>query len=522
MKCFTKDQEHRTESYRLIAEELKQVDSEYLTSLQYLENELFVDSGQTSQTEFPVVLMDWVEGKTLDKYLREHLDDEYELEMLAYSFSQLAQWIISQPFAHGDLKPDNILVREDGTLVLVDYDGMYVPAMQGQKARELGSPDFRHPLRTENDFDEHIDDFPLVSILLSLKAIAVKPSLLGQYGASDRLLFSENDYRNIGQCSAFQTLLQLKDAELEALADLLSVVLIKKYLSSSSRQLLVIKKPKEKVYSTSVTCLHDWVDSWVDEYGVKYSADGKRLLWAPRDIRSYNILKGTKAICDEAFENCIGLTSLHIPEGVTYIGESAFYGCIGLTSLHIPESVTNIGYSAFDACIGLTSLRIPEGVTSIDYCAFSCCNCLEIVSVEQGNTIYDSRNNCNAVIRKDDNTLIVGCKNTIIPEGVTSIGNQAFYGCIGLTSLHIPEGVTSIGRGAFSGCSGLTSLHIPEGVTSIGYGAFYGCSGLTSLHIPESVTSIGDNAFKGCSGLTSIQIPEGVTSIGWDAFAQCI
>ena len=95
--------------------------------------------------------MDWVEGKTLDKYLRENLDDKYALEMLAYRFSQLSQWLILQPFAHGDLKPDNILVREDGMLVLVDYDGMYVPAMKGQKARELGSPDFRHPLRTENE-----------------------------------------------------------------------------------------------------------------------------------------------------------------------------------------------------------------------------------------------------------------------------------------------------------------------------------------------------------------------------------
>ena len=154
VKCFTKEQEGRAEAYREITKELDNVLSLYLTSVQFFDKELFVDTDQTTDTEFPILLMGWVKGKTLDKYLRGNLDDRYTLEMLAYRFSLLAQWLIPQPYAHGDLKPDNILVREDGTLVLVDYDGMYVPAMKGQKARELGSPDFRHPQRTEDDFVE--------------------------------------------------------------------------------------------------------------------------------------------------------------------------------------------------------------------------------------------------------------------------------------------------------------------------------------------------------------------------------
>ena len=113
VKCFTKEQEGRAEAYREIAKELKNVSSPYILSIRYLDKELFVDTDQTTETEFPVLLMDWVEGKTLDKYLRENLDDKYALEMLAYRFSQMAQWLIPQPFAHGDLKPDNILVRED-------------------------------------------------------------------------------------------------------------------------------------------------------------------------------------------------------------------------------------------------------------------------------------------------------------------------------------------------------------------------------------------------------------------------
>ena len=125
VKCFTKEQEGRAEAYKLITEELAKVESPFILSIKYLEKELFVDTMQTNEIEFPVLLMDWVEGTTLDKYIRENIEDQYSLEMLAYRFSQLAQWLIPQPFAHGDLKPDNILVKKDGTLVLVDYDGMY-------------------------------------------------------------------------------------------------------------------------------------------------------------------------------------------------------------------------------------------------------------------------------------------------------------------------------------------------------------------------------------------------------------
>lgn len=224
VKCFTKEQEGRAEAYREITKELKDVSSPHLTSVRYLEKELFVDTDQTDETEFPVLLMDWVEGKTLDKYLRENLDDKYALEMLAYRFSQLAQWLIPQPYAHGDLKPDNILVREDGSLVLVDYDGMYVPAMKGQKARELGSPGFRHPLRTIYDFDEHVDDFSFVSILTSIKALSVKPSLMEEYGAHDRLLFSDNDYRNLGFSDLLKEILSIAPVELQKLISLMIIV----------------------------------------------------------------------------------------------------------------------------------------------------------------------------------------------------------------------------------------------------------------------------------------------------------
>ena len=210
VKCFLREQEGRAEAYRQIAEELEYVSSTFLTPIKYLDKELFVDTNASDDTEFPVLLMDWVEGDTLDKYIRKHLDDQYELSLLAYQFSRLAMWLMPQPFAHGDLKPDNILVKSDGTLVLVDYDGMYVPVMKGQRARELGSPDFRHPSRTETDFDEHIDDFSLVLLLLSLKIIRMDKTFLDKYGNKDNCsVFVDADLRDIANSAANQKLLSL-------------------------------------------------------------------------------------------------------------------------------------------------------------------------------------------------------------------------------------------------------------------------------------------------------------------------
>ena len=246
VKCFTKEQEGRAEAYREIAKELEKVSSPYILSIRYLDKELFVDTDQTTETEFPVLLMDWVEGKTLDKYLRENLDDKYALKMLAYRFCQLAQWLIPQSFAHGDLKPDNILVREDGTLVLVDYDGMYVPAMKGQKARELGSPDFRHPLRTEDDFDEHIDDFPLICMSLSLKAISINTDLLYEVNNDSGLLFATSDYLDIANSKIVKVLCNLSgDTDYYKLLGSFLICTANKSFFDILHRLLDIQEPKD-------------------------------------------------------------------------------------------------------------------------------------------------------------------------------------------------------------------------------------------------------------------------------------
>lgn len=213
-----------------------------------------------------------------------------------------------------------------------------------------------------------------------------------------------------------------------------------------------------------------------------------------------------------------------IPASVTSIGDSAFYDCTGLTNVTIPDSVTSIGESVFEGCSSLTSVTIGNGVTSIGYYAFKGCYNLEdihITDIETWCKISGLYNLMDYDISNSSKTLYLNNElitSLTIPDSVTSIGNCAFSGCIGLTSITIPDSVTSIGVGAFEDCTGLTSIIIPNSVTSIGDHAFEGCLDLSSVTIGNSVTSIGGSAFRYCTGLTSITIPDSVTSIGDEAF----
>ena len=284
------------------------------------------------------------------------------------------------------------------------------------------------------------------------------------------------------------------------------------------------------------------------------------------NLTSVTLGNSVTKIGDLAFFCCSNLVSINIPESVTSIGDQAFYACHRLTSINIPRSVTNIGDDAFTICSGLTSISVEEENTvydSRDNCnaiiltakdelvvacknttfpnsvksiAGSAFNYLDITSfnlpktvtkiegspvyrcpeltsivVEEGNAMYDSRNDCNAIIETNSNKLIAGCKNTVIPNSVTGIGNLAFSGCTNLESIVIPNSVTTIGSSAFSGCTKLESIVIPNSVTMIHYGTFEGCINLKSVTLGDKVTRIDMNAFgclgdDACSALASVTI----------------
>ena len=212
-------------------------------------------------------------------------------------------------------------------------------------------------------------------------------------------------------------------------------------------------------------------------------------------LTSISIPNSVMSIGSYAFCGCTELTSISIPNSVTIIGLYAFASCKGLTSVSLSDHVGYLGDYAFFSCTGLTSITIPNSVTSIGSRVFNNCSGLTEIQVESGNTRYDSRNDCNAIIETASNTLLFGCQNTIIPNSVTSIGECAFGGCVGLTEIIIPNGVTSIGASAFSNCTNLTKVVIPDGVTSIGNVAFNNCYNLASVVIPNSVSNIGEGAF---------------------------
>ena len=501
LKCFTEEQEGRAEAYRQIADELEFVDSSYITSVKYLDKEIFVDSS-CEEDEFPVLLMDWIDGETMENYIAENYQDNYAMAMLCYRFCKMAAWLRSQPFAHGDIKPDNIMVRPDGNLILVDYDGMFVPAMKGQKSPTIGTKDFSHPLRTVDDFDETIDDFALASIALSLKAISMNSKLLDTYGASDRLLFLENDYHNPSNSKAISALQELMcDKDLCTLYSLFMLALARKELSACSFRLFIGEKPNiipvmNEDLSTETT-EEELKEAFVDGRGVKYSKDGRKLLDVSLNFRGvYSVKEGTKIICDMAFNLCSSLAEVVIPNSVTSIGDRAFSGCRSLAEVVIPNSVVCINGNPFFDWNGKLE-------------------CLSPSFVYEDNILFNK-----------DKSRIISFRNQkltsyVIPASVTRIGEFAFSRCESLTKVVIPDSVTNIGQRAFANCCSLTEVVIPNSVTNIGKGAFHKCETLTEIVLPDSVTSIGDHAFSRCRSLTEVVIPDSVTNIGKGAFAIC-
>ena len=568
VKCFLKEQEGRIEAYRQIAEELEYVSSTFLTPIKYLDKELFVDSSNSEDSEFPVLLMDWVEGQTLDKYIREHIDDQYELSLLAYQFSRLAMWLMPQPFAHGDLKPDNILVKEDGTLVLVDYDGMYVPTMKGQKARELGSPDFRHPSRTEDVFDEHIDDFSLVSILLSLKAISLQPDLLKQYGASDRLLFSERDYRDITQCKLLNEIFPSQNPEMNLLIGLFMLAHSYNNLSCSPNKLVYLQKPHKKQSRNFVL---ENSDDYIDEFGVHFSNDKTILIGAVDDWLFdvvYAIPEGTEIIRGGAFARNESeqwfqpnrLKCIVIPSSVRIIDSLPGKYQIKCDSPYFKWYKNGLYTSDFKNLVYYPFIKETHEIFLHPFTEKLSFGYGDYGEVAHPESCYEWQYHYypttilyqyvpNVKFELSENTVLCVPKGTI--ELFLNLGyesKQVIEGCVyiddygvvysddrkeliafpfnsSLEKYEVLEQCEIIRDNAFKKwlfqinfsnedddiyiINQLRSLTLSNKLIEIGNDVFQGCHYLMTIKLPKTLIKIGEGAFDGCSSLAAIYVPLG-------------
>ena len=469
LKCFLEEQEGRAEAYRLIADELDCIDSSYVTSVKYLEKEIFVDSS-CEEDEFPVLLMDWVEGETMETYIAENYQDNYTMAMLCYRFCKMAAWLRSQPFAHGDIKPDNIMVRPDGNLTLVDYDGMFVPAMKRQKSPTIGTKDFSHPLRTVDDFDETIDDFALASIALSLKAISLNPYLLDEYGAADRLLFSAEDYRDLSKSNVVVSLSELLgDTDLRLLYSLFNIAFVKKNLSFVSFRMFNIALPDNCWQEKNR--FDDLKQVFIDEFGVKYGRNGLILIRAPKDI------SGTYRIRKEC----------------RFINTKAFKGCSNLEKLILPHSLKTIGVMAFVRCEKLKEIKLPKFVQKVDG-AFMYWNGKLVNEsdyfIYKDEILYNSSMTRLIAYRKMEKQY----NKFVAFNRYTSQMTEAI-GWTGEHSYDVPVGIVEIACGAFAGKHSLFSVSLPTSVCRIENAAFVCCENLGFINIPSTVSYIGKFAF---------------------------
>ena len=538
LKCFTEEQEGRAEAYRQIADELEFVDSSYITSVKYLDKEIFVDSS-CEEDEFPVLLMDWIDGETMETYIAENYQDNYAMAMLCYRFCKMAAWLRSQPFAHGDIKPDNIMVRPDGNLTLVDYDGMFVPAMKGQKSPTIGTKDFSHPQRTVDDFDETIDDFALASIALSLKAISLKPSLFDEYGAADRLLFSAEDYRDLSKSKVLTALQELmNDRELCMLLSIFLVAIANCNMDEFSfgeiNNIIDVLK-KQGQYT------QEDFDKFEEAYGGQGLMDGiydiknRRLLMISGN---YITETKTKIICDKAFCGNTSLRNITLPISIVYIGEKAFAECCSLETIILPNGLLALGSKAFENCCDLKGIVLPDTISVLEEGVF------------KGTGLVEFKFPAAVSVIENDAFSFSALRKIVLPKSLKKINGNPFRGmvsclenlspwfvlkddvlydkddkiisfCSWSKEYKISMGVRSIGDFSFS-CSKVRTVIISDSVVEIGNYAFAECESLSTVIVGDNVESIGNYAFAYCRNLKSVILGKKLKNIGNFAFGNCL
>ena len=541
VKCFTREQEGRDEAYRLIADELAKVDSPYLTPIRFLERELFVDSRQTPETEFPVLLMDWVEGQTLasvlfsmEKTINENAsywtsEEEqvalFELRCLPLNFIRMASWLIKQPFAHGDLKPDNIMVTQNGTFVLVDYDGMYVPSMQGMIKQCAGSPNYRHP--KERNWDKTLDNYAISVMALSLYAFALRPQRI--LNSNEYCVVTEDNSLKLFELDLLKDKVLMSDDLFKELIAIYFHVISQNTLTAQLFDDCTCDFLLPRSYDVKYTSITDFEQEhyWEDKYGVRYSLDGRKVLKASKDLKEidYHIRDGVLTICDQSFQNK-GLKSVILPNSIIAIGDRAFANNDDMEYCNIPRAVQYIfDNNPWGGCYNIKHMdcfsplfKIDDGILySSNYSVvYGFIYWHEDILINpkakkiSANAFWSSRKNYDSVIKNVNlsNVLELGraaffnCCNArfVIPESLAIIGEDAFYNCCNLREIKLSI-LRTISEGAFEQCDNLTRFEVINEIEIIQKNAFRGCERLACFNIPKSTIYISEDAFENCTSL---------------------
>ena len=573
LKCFTREQDTRQENYIKIADELSHVSSSYIIGVRYLPKELFVDTTQSSEEEFPVLLMDWVEGQTLDNYLRNNIDQPAVIRKLSDSFNRMAIWLLSQPFAHGDLKSDNIIVNTAGELVLVDYDGMYVPSMKGMKSKEIGSPNFRHPQRSDAWFDETIDDFSLSLMATALYALSLQPALLQQYEAKDAILFTEKDLLNLPQSKLYSSLSALLyDKTFAKLFSALQLSFARVPIRGQYATMFARDEATQEAYKS----LYDQAMKLYQTSNNKTEAYQLLSQAADMDFISKHIqvcFKTDEDIKKEKarIETYTSLATNNDATAQLILGECYYFGW-GVEqdykqAVEWYKKSAEQGYAAAQFDLGncyecgrgvdkdyrkavewyeraakqgnekakesLDKLLNPnityeeqkEAITD-EYGVRYTKDGLKLISVPKDLEILTIKGV--RYIKVGWRNVPYNSKSYTIKDETKVIAKNAFKGCRVLRSIVIPKGVAKIGSMAFNDCNNPTItcesplFNVGDGILYSKEGELISCfSTSKDVVIPKDVTKIGECAFAWCSFLRTVVIPDSVTEIGGGAFRGC-
>lgn len=517
IKCFTREQAGRKKAYKSIATHISKLGSKYFTKIRYLDYELFVDTSSSNETEFPILLMEWLDGLTLDKYIEEYNGNSFVLHDLCVSFAELCKWLCDQNIAHGDIKPDNIIVRPTGDIVLIDYDGMFLPTMEGKDARELGSVNYRLPSRRIDDFNRYIDDFALAVISLNLKAISVIYGILEDYNSSENFLFSEKDYINPKESLILQRLIDYSHEDASI------VPYISTFFLALNRIRLLSSHFDFGDRNTSIL-LHADSDEIKHisrfENGLIYSIDGKRLLSFDYEYNNddeVQIKDGVICVCEGAFSSYKAKRKLNIslPKSLRFFTKESFDYKYKRLSWKTPWFIYDNGciYSKdFSSLLiqHLTNVKLNTNLKIIERNCFNRLDCTDIV-------LPDSVR----IIKKGAFEKSTMGETLIFPDGLQVIEDQAFKNCCNVKMIQFSRQLIYLGAYSFHMCDNLESISFPKEclLKDIEEYAFCNCKNLANINFPKNLQKIGERAFCGCNQLQGVILPEQLKIIENSAFA---